>query len=215
MKQIGRLHVLTDTELQTRFSHPELARLAVAGGAEVIQYRQKTGSTREMIETAAAIQDLCRRAGVTFVVNDRLDVALAVHADGVHLGQQDFPIPGAREILGPEAIIGGTAKTVEQVRTCFREGADYVGYGPIFPTASKSDAGWVKGLENLKDIVENADGPIVAIGGIGPENASEVIRAGAHGLAVISAVCGRADPERAARDMILAIQAGREGNSYA
>ena len=115
MKKIGRFHVLTDTCLQTQFSHLELAKLAISGGADTIQFREKGRETREMIHVAEQIQTLCKKAGVTFIVNDRVDVAIASHADGVHLGQNDFPIPLARGLLGERAIIGGSAGDMEKL----------------------------------------------------------------------------------------------------
>lgn len=199
MKKIGVFHVLTDTCLQTRFSHLELAELAIAGGADTIQFRQKEGSTREMIRLAEDMQALCKRAGVAFIVNDRVDVAIASRADGVHLGQDDFPIPLARKLLGDEALIGGSAGNLEEARKAFREGADYIGFGPVYPTSSKEDAGPAAGVGLLKQIVEGVSLPVVAIGGIGRDNAPAVLRAGAHGFAVISAVCCQADPVEAAR----------------
>ncbi len=199
MKKIGRFHLLTDTCLQTRFSHLELAQLAIAGGADTIQLREKTGETREMIRVADEVRAFCKRAGVTFIVNDRVDVAIASRADGVHLGQNDFPIPLARTLLGEEAVIGGSAGNMEEARKCLLEGADYIGFGPIYPTASKEDAGPASGLDLLKRVVEEIPLPIVAIGGITRENAPQVIRTGAHGIAVISAVCCQRDPEEAAR----------------
>ena len=199
MKKIGRLHVLTDTALQTRYSHLELAGLGIAGGADTIQFRQKEGSTREMIGIAEEMQDLCRKAGVTFLVNDRVDVAIAAHADGVHLGQSDFSIPLARKLLGDEAVIGGSAGNVEEARKCLAEGADYVGFGPVYTTSSKEDAGPASGLELLGQIVRGIPLPIIAIGGITTENIPLVMEAGAHGVAVISAVCCQSDPLDAAR----------------
>jgi thiamine-phosphate pyrophosphorylase len=197
--KIGRFHVLTDTLLQTRYSHTELAGLAIAGGADTIQFRQKEGSTREMICIAEEMQDLCRRAGVTFLVNDRVDVAIAAHADGVHLGQSDFPIPLARKLLGDEAVIGGSAGNLEEARKCLAEGADYVGFGPVYTTSSKEDAGPASGLELLEQIVREIPLPIIAIGGITTENIPLVMEAGAHGVAVISAVCCQSEPLDAAR----------------
>ena len=208
MKRIGRLHVLTDTVLQSRYSHLKLAELAVAGGADTIEFRQKSGSTREMIDLARDMKRLCSEAGVTFIVNDRLDVALAADADGVHLGQDDFPITLARELLPEGRIIGGTAKTLEQIERCRSDGADYVGFGPVFPTGSKADAGTIKGIALLRQMVEAAGLPIIAIGGIKAENAAEVMRAGAHGIAVISAVCCQDDPETAARVLCQALGRG-------
>lgn len=204
-KKIGRLHVLTDTALQNRFSHVELTEMAIAGGADVIQFRQKEGSTREMIETAREIKRKCAEADVTFIVNDRLDVAIALEADGVHLGQDDFPIPLAREILGTDWIIGGSAATLEEAEKCVAEGADYIGFGPVFPTGSKDDAGPVSGIEILTKAVKDYPLPIIAIGGISAQNTPEVIRAGVHGIAVISAVCCQGDPEQATRDLFQAL----------
>lgn len=199
MKQIGKLHILTDIVLQTRFSHIELAQLAIRGGADTIQFRQKSGSTREMIQVARDVRQVCVESGVTFMVNDRVDVAIASEADGVHLGQDDFPIPLARELLGKGHVIGGSAATLEEARKCLSEGADYVGFGPVYPTTSKDDAGPVSGISILKGVVEIIPLPIIAIGGVGAENTAEVVGAGAHGIAVISAVCCQEDPEQATR----------------
>ena len=205
MKTIGRLHVLTDTALQSRFSHVTLTELAVSGGADTIQFRQKSGSTKELIETATFIRRVCAEKGATFIVNDRIDVAIAAEADGVHLGQDDFPIPLARELLGKGRIIGGSAATPEEIENCIREGADYVGFGPIYPTGSKDDAGPVSGIDILKRIVKSTPVPVIAIGGIDQSNASYVMGAGAHGIAVISAVCCREDPRKAARKLYDAV----------
>jgi len=208
MKQIGKLHILTDTVLQSRFSHMEITRLAIAGGADTIQYRQKSGSTRQMIEVARNMKRLCSEAGVMFIVNDRLDVAIAAEADGVHLGQDDFPIPMARELLGEGRIIGGSAATLDEARKCLSEGADYVGFGPVYLTSSKDDAGPVSGIDILKQVVEIIPLPIIAIGGVGAGNIPGVMRAGAHGIAVISAVCCQDDPEESTRALYQALNKG-------
>ncbi len=205
---LGRLHVLTDEVLQDRFSHLELTRLAIAGGADTIQYRQKSGPTRGMIAMATAMRQLCEAQGVTFIVNDRLDVALASGAHGVHLGQDDFPLPLARQILGPGRLLGGSAATLEEAILCREQGADYVGFGPVFPTTSKDDAGPVSGLDTLKRVVELTGLPVVAIGGIGVDNAGLTLAAGAHGVAVISAVCCQPDPARAAKRLMLSLSRG-------
>ena len=189
MKQIGQLHILTDTVLQSRFSHVELTRLAIQGGADTIQFRQKIGSTREMIKIAQQIKQICTDSGVAFIINDRVDVAIASDADGVHLGQDDFPLPLARNLLGKDRILGGSAVTLEEARKCLTEGADYIGFGPVFPTASKDDAGPVTGIDLLRQVVDTIPLPIIAIGGVSVENTPEVIQAGSHGIAVISAVC--------------------------
>ena len=207
-KQIGRIHVLTDTALQSHFSHMELARLAIKGGADTIQFRQKTGATREMIEIVRQLKQLCLDSGVTLIVNDRIDVAIAAEADGVHLGQDDFPIPLARKLLGESSIIGGSAVTLEEAQKCLAEGADYIGFGPVYPTTSKADAGPVTGIKLLKQAVEAIPLPIIAIGGISVENAPEVMQAGARGIAVISAVCCQEDPEQATRALFNALKTG-------
>ena len=205
-KTIGKLHVITDTVLQSRFSHIELAELALRGGADTIQFRQKTGSTREMITNAQRMKELCAAAGAAFIVNDRLDVAIASGADGVHLGQDDFPIPLARGLFGKDKSIGGSAAVPEEALFCFKEGADYVGFGPVFPTSSKEDAGPVSGIELLKKVCESIPLPVIAIGGITPENAPQVMAAGAAGIAVISTVCCAPNPEEAARNLHQALK---------
>jgi len=210
MKRIGRLHVLTDTVLQGRFSHLELAKRAIAGGADTIQLRQKSGSTKEMIEIAVGMRRICREEGAVFIVNDRIDVAIAAEADGVHLGQDDFPIPLARKLLGKDRIIGGSAATPEEIEICIREGVDYVGFGPVYPTGSKEDAGPVSGIDFLKRIVQSTSIPVIAIGGIDPSNTTRVMDAGAHGIAVISAVCCQTDPLKATRALHHIVGSKRE-----
>lgn len=211
MKKIGRLHILTDMVLQSKYSHEELARVAIAAGADTIQFRQKSGSTREMIETARRLKQICEDGGVTFIVNDRVDVAIASEADGVHLGQDDFPIPLARKLLGKNRIIGGSAVTLEEGEKCLAEGADYIGFGPVYPTGSKPDAGPVTGVPLLKELIDTVPIPIIAIGGVDASNTPEVMQAGAHGIAVISAVCCHEDPEGATRALFEALQATKQG----
>jgi thiamine-phosphate pyrophosphorylase len=206
MKRIGRLHLLTDTVLQTRYSHVDLTRLAIAGGADTIQLRQKSGTTREMIEVAREMKRVCAAAGVTFIVNDRVDVALAADADGVHLGQDDFPIPRARTLLGEDRVIGGSAGTLEEALKCQSEGADYIGFGPVYTTTSKHDAGPASGLSLLTKVMARVSLPVIAIGGITAENAPEVMASGVYGIAVISAVCCQLDPEEATKTLRRAME---------
>jgi thiamine-phosphate pyrophosphorylase len=206
MKKIGRLHVLTDTALQSRFSHLELAKMAIRGGADTIQFRQKVGATREMIEIVRQLKQLCMDSGVTLIVNDRVDVAIAAEADGIHLGQDDFPIPLARKLLGESRIIGGSAAILKEAQKRLAEGADYIGFGPVYPTTSKADADPVTGIKLLEQVVEAIPLPIIAIGGISVENTPEVMRAGARGIAVISAVCCQEEPEQATRELHQVLQ---------
>jgi thiamine-phosphate pyrophosphorylase len=197
--RIGRLHVLTDTAIQTRFDHVQLAEMAVRGGADAIQYRRKEGSTRSMIREALRIREITRRARVPLIINDRLDVALAADADGVHLGTEDFPIAVARRLLGPHRVIGGPGGSIEEARAGTAAGADYLGCGPIYETTTKPDAGRATGPTLIQEIARVVSVPLIAIGGITPQSAAEVLKAGAHGIAVVSAVCASANPEEATR----------------
>ena len=206
MKKIGRLHVITDTTIQSRFTHAQLAEMAIEGGADAIQFRQKDGSTRELVESAQAVQVVCVEHGVSLIVNDRADIALAVGAAGAHFGQNDLPITVGRRILSPEMIIGASARTEEKILEAISAGADYIGFGPIYQTSSKPDAELPKGLAALRWMCKIAECPVIAIGGITAETAYEVIRAGAHGIAVISAVCAQADPVAATRHLWSEIQ---------
>ena len=202
MKNIGVLHVITDTTLQSRFTHTELAELAIAGGADTVQFRQKSGTTRELITTAQSIQTACAQHKVPLIVNDRADIALAVGATGAHFGQDDMPVSMGRQILSTTAIIGASARTEEKILAAISEGADYIGFGPIYGTTSKPDAETAKGLDRLRRMCEIADCPVIAIGGITVQTAGDVIRAGAHGIAVISAVCAHSEPTVATQALL-------------
>ncbi|UCH84622.1 MAG: thiamine phosphate synthase [Candidatus Latescibacterota bacterium] len=197
--KIGRLHVLTDQTIQSRYTHAELARLAIKGGADTIQLRDKNVSAGELIKTARAVGEVCRRAGVLFVVNDRADVALAAGADGVHLGQNDLPVQAARKLLGDGMIIGGSASTIDQAVATERMGADYVGFGHIYATESKVKNGFPKGPDMLRDVQAALGIPVIAIGGIDLDNIDAVVKTGAWGIAVIGAVCAQDDPALATR----------------
>ena len=201
MKKIGRLHVITDTTIQSQFTHAELAKMAIEGGADTIQFRQKDRSTRELVESAQAVQTVCAEHWVPLIVNDRADIALAVGAAGAHFGQDDLPVAAGRRVLSPAMIIGASARIEDKILEAISAGADYIGFGPIYQTSSKPDAESPKGLEALQRMSEIAQCPVIAIGGITVETAYEVIRAGAHGIAVISAVCGAADPVAATRHL--------------
>lgn len=197
MIQIARLHVITDASLQSRWSHVELARLALEGGAPAIQYRRKDGTKRLRIEEASAIRALCRRRGATLLINDEVDVTLAADADGVHLGEDDLPPALARLWLGPAKIVGGSCDHAEGALARSREGVDYAGIGPVFATRSKADTGPVLGLDGLARAVASSPIPLIAIGGISLANVAAVMATGVHGVAVLGAVCLAQDPAAA------------------
>lgn len=201
MTDIGRLHVITDEVLQSRFTHVELAAAASAGGADVIQYREKRPtSTSEMIRVSDLMGVACREFGATLLVDDRVDVAAAVGAAAVHLGRDDLPSEVARRILGPDAVIGGTANSVEEAVRVARQPIDYLGVGPVFGTTSKGDrAAPMLGLERFADICAAVDKPVIAIGSITVDRVADVLAAGAHGVAVLSAVVCQDDPRAATR----------------
>ncbi|MCK4305619.1 MAG: thiamine phosphate synthase [Candidatus Eisenbacteria sp.] len=212
MRRVGRLHILTDTTLQDRYDHEGLARLALEGGSDTIQFRDKSASTRELIRIARGLSEICRRAGVPLIVNDRVDVAMAADAAGVHLGQSDFPISLARQMLGPDRIIGGSATTLEEATEVMWAGADYVGLGPVFGTDSKPDAKVAIGLERLREVAAALEIPVVAIGGIGIPQVSDILATGAHGIALIQAVVLAADPKAATAGLKAAIDAALPGD---
>jgi thiamine-phosphate pyrophosphorylase len=193
------LYVITDRRLASGRSHEEVAREAIAGGATVIQLRDKEASTKELVEIGRRLRRLTAERGVTFIVNDRVDVALAVDADGVHLGQEDMPAALARQLMGPAKVIGVSAGTVEEAKRAEKDGADYLGVGPVYATVTKPDAGEPIGVEGLAEILRAVSIPVVAIGGINEGNVEEVIAAGADGVAVVSAVVAAQDIEAAAR----------------
>ncbi len=196
---IGRLHVITDEVLQTRFTHVELAAAAAAGGADVVQYREKRPvSTREMIAVARAMQDAICSHETCVLIDDRVDVAAAVGATAVHLGRDDLPPAAARLLLGPDALIGGTANSVAEAIEVARQPVDYLGVGPVFGTTSKGErAAPMLGLERFAEICAAVDKPVIGIGSITVERAAAVLSAGAYGVAVLSAVVCQDDPQAA------------------
>jgi thiamine-phosphate pyrophosphorylase len=201
------LYVITDEALSRGRPTVEVGRAAIAGGATAIQLRDKTSSTRKLVETGLQLRELTRATGVKLIVNDRADVALAIDADGVHVGQDDLPAVIARRIVGAGKIVGVSAATPDEAKLAERDGADYVGVGSIFATSSKSDAGAPIGTARLAEVARSVRIPAVAIGGINAANAAECIIAGAVGVSVISAVVSAPDIEAAARDLRTRIDA--------
>jgi thiamine-phosphate pyrophosphorylase len=195
------LYIITDEMIGGGRSPAEIAQRAIAGGADVIQLRDKTCSPLALLRTARYLRTITRKSGTLFIINDRLDVAIACGADGVHLGHDDMPISTARQLAPPGFLIGVSVGTVGEAVQAEREGADYLALSPIFSTASKDDAGPGRGLDRLREIRRAVSIPLIAIGGINRQNAGDVIAAGADGIAVISAVVASPDIMAAAREL--------------
>ncbi|HWP53553.1 MAG TPA: thiamine phosphate synthase, partial [Pyrinomonadaceae bacterium] len=194
-----KVYPITDTTI-SGLSHCEQVKRLIAGGAALIQLRDKRASSRVFYSDAQAAIEIARAADVKLIINDRVDIALALRADGVHLGQEDMPVDAARRILGDQAVIGFSTHNLEQIREALRLPIDYLAFGPIFPTTSKRNPDPVAGLDQLKRAREMVlPMPLVAIGGINRDNALNVLNAGASAVAVISAVL--ANPSRIARDL--------------
>jgi thiamine-phosphate pyrophosphorylase len=191
-----RLYVITDSTLG---GHENITSAALAGGASVVQLRDKQASSRQLYEIALRLRGLLAGANVPLIVNDRVDIALGADAQGVHVGPDDLPVPVARRILGSARVVGASAGTIAEAVDAERAGADYLGVGPVYPTGTKPDAGAPIGLEGLRRIASSVAIPVVGIGGITADNAGDVIEAGAAGVAVISAVAGAEDRVRAVR----------------
>jgi len=188
-----KLYVITDGRF---IDEVKGAMLALEGGATTIQLRMKNSPTRKMIEVGREIRKLTKEYDALFIVNDRVDVALATYADGVHLGQEDMPIDVARKIVG-DIIIGISASNLREAMEAEKNGADYIGAGSVFPTTTKEDARYL-GLNGLKEVVSKVRIPVVAIGGITLENVNKVLETGVQGIAVISAIMGAPNVKEAA-----------------
>jgi thiamine-phosphate pyrophosphorylase len=200
--EVSNLHgiyVVTDRELCPGRSHLDIAMAAVEAGACCVQLRDKSLGGRNLVELAKSIRCAVMGTKVKFIVNDRLDVALAVGADGVHLGQDDIPVSSARAVMGQTAIVGVSVGSVEEAVQGENDGASYVAVGPIFATATKSDAGNPVGLETITAVKNAVSVPVVAIGGIGVDNIASVAKAGADAAAVVSAVVCAPDMVEAVR----------------
>jgi thiamine-phosphate pyrophosphorylase len=196
-RSLGRLHVLVDSLI--------VAEAALEGGAPTLQVRIKSGSDADRLHLAGAIVARCRAADATCLVNDRADVALAVGADGVHVGAEDLPVAVVRRLLGPDLLVGATARNPDTARRLVAEGASYLGVGPTFATTTKPGLPDPIGLEGVRAVAEAVDVPVIAIAGISAARVEEVIEAGAWGVAVVGAIADAPDPHSATHEMMLAV----------
>ena len=195
------LHLVTDRTLSRGRSLVEVVREAVAGGVTCVQLREKDCSTREFLEEALLLKELLQPLGLPLIINDRVDIALAIGADGVHLGQSDMPINHARRLLGPNCLIGISAESLADALEAEQQGADYIGISPVFSTPTKTDTAPALGLDGIRQIRKLVRIPLVGIGGINLTNARHLLAAGADGVAVVSAIMAAESPRQAAAAM--------------
>lgn len=174
---------------------------AIKGGVSVVQIREKTAETLDFYNLALKVKEITTKYNVPLIINDRVDIALAIDADGVHVGQSDMPCEVTRKLIGTDKILGVSAATITEAKKAQKDGADYIGTGAVFPTATKDDAPSIT-KQNLKEIVESIDIPVVAIGGINNDNASELTDTGIAGLSVVSAIMSTDDPKKASEELL-------------
>ena len=203
------LYLVTDRALARGRPTGDIVRAAVAGGVTCVQLREKDCGTRECLDEARKLLAILRPLGVPLIINDRVDVALAAGADGVHIGQQDLPLADVRRLAPAGWIVGVSAESVEDAIRAEQGGADYIGASPVFATPTKTDHAPPLGLDGLRSIRAAVKLPLVAIGGLHARNARDVVRAGADGLAVVSAIVAAADPRAAAVELRREIKAAK------
>ena len=194
------VYLVTDRRNKTDDEFLNIIEEAIKGGTTIVQLREKTASTKEFYDLALKVKEITSRYGVPLLINDRIDIALAVDSEGVHIGQDDMPADIAREIIGEDKILGVSASTVEEAKKAEIDSADYIGSGAVFPTATKDDADSVS-KEELKKIIDSIDIPVVAIGGITVENASTLKGSGIAGVSVVSAIMSAEDPKEASEKL--------------
>ncbi|HPC04097.1 MAG TPA: thiamine phosphate synthase [Syntrophales bacterium] len=204
------LYLVTDRDLCGARPLEEVVLLSVRGGAACVQIREKNLSTRAFIEEALRIKEILAPFGVPLIINDRVDVALAVRADGVHVGQDDMPYETVRRLMAPGALIGLSVEAWEDVERAEALDVDYLGVSPVFETPTKTDTKGSWGIEGIERIRAFSRHPLVAIGGMNPSNAGAAVRAGADAVAVVSAVCAAPDPMQVSRDLSRIIEAARK-----
>jgi len=204
------LYVVTDPGLSRGRSTVEVVRAAIEGGAGAIQLRAKEMSTRDLLDAARELRGVTLEAGVTFIVNDRADVALAAGADGVHVGQEDLPVADARRLLGPDMIVGASCHSLPEARRAEEEGADYVNIGPVFATSTKAHGSPPVGPGLITEVRDVLQCPLTSMGGINSSNVDRVVLAGADRVAVVSAVVTADDVAAAARDLVRRIEEAKK-----
>ena len=197
-----RLYLVTDRPLSLGRDIDWIVEEAVKGGATMVQLREKDCSTREFIELAAKLKETLKPLGVPLLINDRIDVALAVDADGVHIGQSDMPYETARKLLGPDKIIGLSVENMDDIRVANGLDVDYVGISPVYSTHTKTDTAAPFGLDGLREAVKLSVHPTVAIGGMNMKTAKDVMACGTDGIAVVSAIVSADSPCEAARNLL-------------
>lgn len=195
------LYLVTDRSFLKNRSLEETVLAAVAGGVSIVQLREKEVSSSEFFEIARRLKTVLEARKIPLIINDRLDIALAVGASGVHLGESDLPVAEARRIMGKDIAIGLSVGDEGRAREARALGANYVGVGPAFPTMTKLDAGEALGVERVRAICQSTSLPVVAIGGISVQNVKQLSGLGLAGVAVVSAIMGAEDPREAARDL--------------
>jgi len=207
------VYLLTDPAMCARRGLVETVLAAVRGGATVVQLRDKEAPDDQLIDQGRRLKQALAGRGVPLIVNDRIEVAAAIGADGVHVGQSDAAARVARAVLGPDAFVGLSIQSVAHARAVDPASVDHVGVGPVFATATKPDHAQPLGIDGLARVCAASPVPAVAIGGLGLAHVQAVLEAGAAGLALVSALCAAADPEQAARDFAAAVAAGRRPSS--
>ncbi|MDO8426591.1 MAG: thiamine phosphate synthase [Deltaproteobacteria bacterium] len=192
-KQVKGLYAIIDTSYAPLEGLEKTASLIIEGGAKILQLRSKGTASGQVLEACRKLRRITLDNGAIFIVNDRVDIAIACGADGVHLGQEDIPLTDARSLLGASAIIGVSTHNTKEAKEAEASGADYISFGPVFPTKTKADAQSPKGLEGLKEIRKSVRLPIVAIGGVTEERLMDVLNSGADGAAIISDILASGD----------------------
>jgi len=192
------LYLITDRELSRGRLTPEVVKAALAGGVDVVQLRDKTVETSLMVEDGLRLRELTAKAGKPLIVNDRIDVALAIEADGAHVGQTDIPAAMARALLTVPKILGVSTSAADMARRAFQDRADYIGFGPLYHTATKQTVASPRGLEMLPQVLDAVPIPVVVLGGISLDNIEDVVAAGADHVAVCSCIVAADDVQRAA-----------------